>query len=366
MHITGCGDPARSAERDGRPGRRWPVRRVTAACVADSIDPMGSTLRWPIAHEAWFTPLRPPFDWSFTFSIATLALVVAAAAVAVMWRVVGARFPRPELGFLTPLGRLAPWVPRLLAVHAGVSLLAQASRNTYLAPSLNLPHTPLGATLRIAEGILGVWLITGFRVRPAAIAAVLAGPLGALHYGGVPILERMDLLGVAVFLAIVPPGRDGWGEAHPQKEDLERAIFWLRSLVGGSLVLLAFTEKLARPELALAFLDRFPAFNLLRVMGLHVSDLSFIRIAGAVELCFGLLLISGRLPQIVVLAAGIPFNATLFFLGAEELIGHLPIYGAMLALIVYGSSRELAPLVDRFPLPRIGGTGSWRHTPART
>ena len=132
-----------------------------------------------------------------------------------------------------------------------------------------------------------------------------------------------------------------------------QAIFWLRSLVGGSLVVLAFTEKLARPDLALAFLDRFPAFNLLSVVGLHVSDPTFIRIAGAIELCFGLLLISGRLPQIVVLAAGIPFNATLFFLGAEELIGHLPIYGAMLALIVYGSSHELAPLVDRFTLPLV-------------
>ena len=54
----------------------------------------------------------------------------------------------------------------------------------------------------------------------------------------------------------------------------------------------------------------------------------------------------------LLIVAGIPFNATLFFLGSAELIGHLPIYGAMLALLVYGSSRELAPLVDAFPSPR--------------
>jgi hypothetical protein len=50
-----------------------------------------------------------------------------------------------------------------------------------------------------------------------------------------------------------------------------------------------------------------------------------------------------------VIAAGIPFNATLFFLGTEELIGHLPIYGTMLALLVYGSNDRTAPLVDRIP-----------------
>ena len=307
-----------------------------------------------IAHEAWFTSLRPPFDWSFALSAPTLGLVAAAIAGAWAWRVVGGRLRRPELRFLEPLGRLASWVPRLLALHAGVSLLALAARGSYLAPSLQLGDSPLGAAFRLAEGALGVWLISGFRVRAAAVAVVVAGPLGALHYGVVPVLERMDLLGIALFLTLVPPGSDRWGEAHARPWDLERAVFWLRVLVGGSLVVLAFTEKLARPELALAFLDKFPAFNLLRTVGLHVNDLTFIRLAGAAELFFGLLLISGRLPQLVVIAAGIPFNATLFFLGTQELVGHLPVYGAMLALLVYGSSPQLAELVDRFAYRRQG------------
>jgi hypothetical protein len=52
---------------------------------------------------------------------------------------------------------------------------------------------------------------------------------------------------------------------------------------------------------------------------------------------FGLLLISGALPQAIVLAAGVPFNLTLYFFGTIELLGHLPVYAAMLALLVYGS-----------------------------
>jgi hypothetical protein len=142
------------------------------------------------------------------------------------------------------------------------------------------------------------------------------------------------------------------GAASTDPDRVERATFALRALVGGALILLAFTEKLINPQLALAFLDKFPAFNLARTLGFHVNDLTFIRFAGAIELLFGLLIVSGRLPQLVVIVAGIPFNATLFFLGSPELIGHLPIYGAMLALLIYGSNRELAQVVDRFPSVR--------------
>ncbi|HXF36533.1 MAG TPA: hypothetical protein VNO17_05050 [Actinomycetota bacterium] len=307
-----------------------------------------------LAHETWFTDERPPYDWAFARAGASLLLIGAAVAVAAVWRLLGRRVPRPELPFLGPLGALSPWVPRLLAIHAGVSLLAQAARATYLAPALHLPDGPLGAGLRILEGVLGVWLISGFRIRWAAFAVVASGPLGMPSYGVVPILERMDLLGIALFLALLPPGPDRWGAAPAAPGAVGPAIVALRVLVGGALVVLAFTEKLARPELGLAFLERFPAFNLLRTLGLDVGDVAFVRIAGAVELLFGLLLISGTLPQLAVIAAGIPFNATLFFLGAEELIGHLPIYGAMLALLVYGSDRRLVAVVDAFPRPGAG------------
>jgi hypothetical protein len=60
---------------------------------------------------------------------------------------------------------------------------------------------------------------------------------------------------------------------------------------------------------------------------------------------FGLLLISGAMPQAAVLIAGVPFNATLYFFGDKELFGHLPIYGAMLVLLVYGSHPVYRPMV---------------------
>ena len=307
-----------------------------------------------LGHEAWFTSERPPYDWSFTFQPATLALIFAAVAIAVLWRLVGTRLPKPEIGILRPLGRLSPWIPRLLAIHAGVSLLAQAARGTYLAPSLPLPDSPFGTALAIVEGLAGVWLITGFHVRPAAALLVAAGPLGMLHYGVVPIVERVDLLGVALFLTVLPPEEAPGGRVTASPERQANALLALRLLVGVALIVLAFTEKLARPALAVAFLDDYPAFNLFRVLGLPGGELAFIRVAGAIELLFGLLILSGSVPQLAVILAGIPFNATLFFLGPSELIGHLPIYGAMLALLVYGSDERIAPLVPRLTPARDG------------
>jgi hypothetical protein len=65
--------------------------------------------------------------------------------------------------------------------------------------------------------------------------------------------------------------------------------------------------------------------------------------------------LSGALPQACVLIAGIPFNATLWFFGANELMGHLPIYGAMLALLVYGSDPQLRPTVSALVPPGFWG-----------
>jgi hypothetical protein len=301
------------------------------------------------AHEAWFTDARPPYDWSFAVEPATLLLIGAAVAVAVLWRLAAGRLLSPELPFLRPLGKLSPYVPRLLGIHAGVSLLAQAAMGTYLAPSLDLPSSPLGSTVAIGEGVLGVWLITGYRIRTAAWLLVAAGPLGMPGYGVVPILERVDLLGVALFLALLPPADTPGGAVDAGPERIRLPLFALRMAAGGSLVILAFTEKLARPDLALALLDRYPAFNVLAALGAPIDDLTFVRIAGAVELLFGFLLISGALPQVAVIVAGVPFNATLFFLGTPELIGHLPVYGTMLALLVYGSDDRVAPEVSWLP-----------------
>ena len=304
-----------------------------------------------LAHEKWFVDDPHVFgaDWSFARSPISLALIGAVVLAALAWHLVGGRMRRPELPQLAPLGRLAPWIPRLLGIHLGVSLLSLAVSNAYLAPNLRLDDVPAGWLISLLQGLLGVWLVTGVRLRPAAAVTLLLGPMAAILAGPVAMLEAIDLLGIALFLAILPPGPDRWGAVLPTPEQAATAITALRVCAGLALVVLAFSEKFANPALAREFIDNYPAFDLFATLGIPLGGDAFIRLAGSIELLFGLLLISGRMPQAAVIVAGIPFNATLFFLGRVELIGHLPVYGVMLALLVYGSSREYADAVPAWP-----------------
>ncbi len=297
-----------------------------------------------LAHEKWFVEDRASFptEWSFLLDPATLVLVGAAVAFVVLWRVVATRVEAPELKWLSFLGRLTPWVPRLLAIHLGVALLSLAVADSYLSPNLSLEEVGGGSAIAFTEGLVGVWLITGAALRPAAGIVVALGPLALILAGPVAMLEAADLLGIALFLIILPPGVDAYGARRAEAIEVRPAVWALRLCVGMALIVVAFTEKLVNPLLAEQFLDSYPAFNVFQALGLQVSDSLFIRFAGAAEIALGLLIISGAMPQAVVILAGIPFNATLFFLGRTELIGHLPIYGALLALLVYGSAPRLA------------------------
>jgi hypothetical protein len=296
-----------------------------------------------IAHATWFTDRPPAAELTAVARPWTIVAILGAVVVALLWRRLAASLASPEIGLLRPLGRLGPRVPRILAAHVGLSLLAMAWRGAYLAPS-NALTSDLGGYLLLAlEATVGTWLLFGIRLRAAAWLLVASGPLGMLTFGVMPIAERLDLLGVALFLAALPPV-----DAHPtgsiqlDLRRLEPALFGMRLLVGSALIIVAFTEKLARPGMTLQFLAEHPHFNVAQLIRLPMSDELFVQLAGGIEILLGLLLISGALPQIAVLIAVGPFTATLPFLGTEELIGHLPIYGVLFALLILGSRRDTA------------------------
>nr|WP_296064300.1 hypothetical protein [uncultured Actinoplanes sp.] len=247
------------------------------------------------------------------------------------------------------MGDLVPYVPRLLAIHLGISLLAASVSGHFLTHDLDVRDVGVGPVLLLVEGALGVWFITGIRLQGAAILLALAGPLALLVTGPVGLLSAMDLLGVAVFLAFVPPSDGAFGRVDPDSVALRRGLLALRLGAGGALITLAFAEKLANPALARETVRMFPELDVFRLVGIHLPVDTFVGIAGATELLFGLLVISGALPQVAVLVAGIPFNATLLLFGQTELLGHLPVYGVFLTLLAYGSHRRTAELVRWLP-----------------
>lgn len=308
-------------------------------------------MKLPVAHETWFVPDPESFglDWAFAGQTATLALLAAAVAVTLGVRVLGRWFGGVDIPVLA---RLAPWMPFAMRMHLAVSLLGLLSLGFYLSPAMDLHANLPGVLLGAVMVIVAFGMVTGWHARAAAALLVLAGPIGVLEFGFSAVIQRVDMLGPALFVLLAGPGRwsadhERGAEAEPDGAALEHAVWALRIAVGVALVVVAFAEKLANPELALAFLEQQPSFNVARDVGLEITSLQFIRLAGAIEVLFGLLLISGALPQAVVVIAGIPFNATLYFLGEVELMGHLPIYGTMLVLLVLGSDPRLRPRVSR-------------------
>jgi uncharacterized membrane protein YphA (DoxX/SURF4 family) len=237
---------------------------------------------------------------------------------------------------------------------------------------MDLHFNVIGVVLGAVMVVVAIGMVTGWNTREAAILLIAAGPLGMIEFGFWEVVKRIDMLGPALFVLITGPGR--WsadrelGRALEATRDQMRIAVWaLKVAVGSALIVVAFAEKLTDPHRAVAFLHTRPEFNVLREAGLPIGDLAFVRIAGCVEVLFGLLVISGALPQIGVVIIGVPINATLFFYGTTELAGHLPIYGAMLVLLVYGSDPELRGYVSSLWPFRSRRPGAYDvRLPART
>jgi hypothetical protein len=312
-------------------------------------------MTFPLAHETWFDHGVYPTDWGFAAEQLTLALLAAAVLLTVAVRLVARVFPGLDV---PAVGRLAQFMPFAVRLHLAVSMVGLLSLGYYLSPAMDLRADPTGIALGAVMALVAITMATGWRARWGAALLIAAGPLGMAEFGLWAVLQRIDLLGLAVYVLAAGPGR--WsadvetGRAgEPSLIDHARAIWALRVAAGVALIVVAFAEKLATPELAVQFLADHPELNVAQQLGLGMSDLEFARAAGAIEVLFGLLLISGALPQACILIAGIPFNATLWFFGAGELMGHLPIYGAMLALLVYGSHPQLRPAVSALLPPGL-------------
>jgi hypothetical protein len=345
-----------------------PFRRTAALGAASTTTlavALGTTVAvaGPVsAHEAWFVehPDGFPVDPSALLSPLTLAGMIAAVVVAVLWRVAAARLPRPELVVLRPLERLVPWVPRLLGVHLGLSLLALTLTGSVLDPSVQAPGGAAGLAVLLPQVVVGALLVLGIAVRAAALGVVAAGPVLVVLHGPRSLLLCAVLVGIALFLAIVPPQRARGGAADPCPHGLGPAVLLLRTGAAVSLVSLAVVEKLANPAMGVAMLEQQPLLNLLSPVG--VSAEQFVVLAGCVELLFGLLVLSGAAPQVVGLVAAVPFTASLALFGTTELIGHLPVYGVLLAFVVLGSSPATAGTLRDLPGRRLSAAPA--HEPS--
>ena len=286
------------------------------------------------AHVKWFEdPALYPLRTDLIVSSRTVLLLSACViALALLWsaqRLLGSAY-WPELPFL---GRMAIGAPTLLAVQAGIGLVNAATTPALLAPQLRLGFDALGLGLAAVQLLIAFSFITGLLDWAAALVLIGLGPIAFGLFRADDVFEQLFWVGIGVVLLAI--GRysvrgdqarfPGWSG---------RAIATLRVIAGIAILVPALTEKLWNPEIALAFLEERPHFNVLRFAG--IDDATFVLLAGVTEGVIGAALASGLLTRVVIVGMWLPFNAGIPFLPAQELLGHLPILGIMYFLLVHG------------------------------
>ena len=304
-------------------------------------------------HERWFlddSNFPVQFGtWSSPHSLIPIAVAVGITLVAtIIFRARGRHSVIPgPIAFGMPWEnyvRLLTWVPLVIGVHTGVTLLVSGVNRELFIPNLVLPVNLLGGVLGMIEIAIALAFIYGALARPAAAALGLTWIIGAVVFGPWRLLEHTEILGIAFFLYATGRGPLAFDMAleklhRPVRALIPYAVPVLRVSLGIGLVLVALSEKIWNIPMGLAFLAEHN-FNFFPYIGMPgIDDTKFVLIAGAVELIVGMMLIAGTYVRLVIIVTLIPFNLTLPFLGWQELVGHLPTYGILALLLLWGDER---------------------------
>ncbi|MHB8767307.1 MAG: hypothetical protein ACYDA8_23620 [Deferrisomatales bacterium] len=225
----------------------------------------------------------------------------------------------------------------------GLSLLAAAFQGAVLVPHLRA-DTVLGLGFRVAEGLVGALLVTNLLVFWGALLLLVLYLATTAVFGLLVSLEYLNLLGIAVFLIL---------SKAPESSSLVRGRPWalplLRVTLGLAVSVLAFSEKLLRPELAMEFLARHN-LNFMAVLGFEsFSNQLFVLSAGCSELVFGLIFLMGFITRInTITIAGFLVTTNVYFFvlgktseGLLELAGHANLVAIAVILAFYGAGERL-------------------------
>lgn len=241
----------------------------------------------------------------------------------------------------------------ILRVFTGMSMLLTAYEGAIVAPHLEA-FGAFGTALLFAQAGIGILLIANKFVRHAAILMLLLHMGLAIKFGLLAAAEYLIMVAIAVFLLINHlPTAELRERFKPYSVDL------LRILTGISLITLGVSEKLVGAMMAEAFLG-FYQWNFMQALGLDFfTDRLFVLSAGVIEVVFGVIMVLGTTTRLNVLAFSVVLFASnvLFLIQGQneaamvEFIGHMPVIGVALILLLLGSGQRLK--VTRF-LPGAG------------
>lgn len=304
------------------------------------------------AHEKWFHDASGyGLRWDLFFrpmpmAFAALVVLITLGAAA-YWRARGRRgfVPGPEDFGTTDERRMALYglIPLILGVHVAVPLLVYGVTGKLFSPNNELPGI---STYFVGLALTGIALsfFYGGLTRLAGVALGVLWCVGIALIGLESMLESIMYLGFAAFFFLAGRGpvsidRLLLPRLEPSARLMSYAVSALRIGLGLSLIFVAFTEKFANIPLAESFLERYP-LNFTPALGIGMSNEIFILCAGSVELLVGLWILFNIFPREIILIAWVPVNMTLTIFNWAELVGHLPIYGALAVLLIWSSGDD--------------------------
>ena len=303
----------------------------------------------PLLHVTWFEDAsRHPLRLDLVLSGST-ALTVAACAAALLLaygvqRLVGS--PHwPELAFFKTM---AIGAPTLVAIQSAVTLVFYGVQPALLSPATTLGLGVPGLVLGGLELLIAFSFITGLLDWLGALLLAVLVLVSFFFTSPLEAVGNLYWLGIATLVGVIGRQATEHGDLRPWLRQLgpgwpARAVAILRVLTGVAIVAPAFREKIWDPELAGAFLAHHPTFNFPHhYLGIGwLTDERFVLGAGIAEAVIGVLLISGLMTRLVIVAMWVPFNLTVPFLSPVELLGHLPIFAIIYVLLVH--SAGIAP-----------------------
>jgi hypothetical protein len=308
------------------------------------------------AHEKWFADgTAHPTRWEQIFRFPQLAgitlALIATALLALLWRRLGRRelLPGPEAFGATAEGRARFYAlaPLILGIHVGTPLIVLGIQGQLFSPN-NVLAGPSLYWLGVIQIGVGLSVLYGGLARVGGAALCLLWVIGIGLAGLESMLENAHYLGFGAFFMLTGRGpyaidRLLFPALEPSARVSRLAMPCLRIGMGLGLCVVAFTEKLANPDLARTFLHDYP-LNFTGWLNVPMSNDIFVVCAGSAELLIGLCLIGGIFPRLIVAIAWPLINMTLTVFNWVELVGHLPMYGVMAILLVWTSREEDARL----------------------
>lgn len=307
--------------------KRWPFAAAAFALAAVPA----------FAHEKWFVDHRAASPADTVFALvspafaATIIILAAAGFLLAAW--LDRRFDGSRLSRWTDAKLMAfKFNPRtVLGVAIGVSLMGAGLKGTLFAPSLVLGGDPWSVALGIAQiglGSLFLFLEPAYPELGALLILLFLGGLPVLPFWD--LMEELFMVGAGILFLTGDAGRPG---VRPPAPETTRKGYQAFRIILGVAFLVLSTVKWLTPELTLAVVEQY-RINFLAPLG--ATSAQFVFVSAVVEtLVAACILLRVAFRPAVAVAFGF-FLISVFFLGFQELLGHLPVKAALFMMFLYG------------------------------